>query len=361
VRTALVGCGKVGGIHAAAVHGLPEADFVAVCDSSAERAAAFGSRYGARPYTDVAAMLRDARVEAVLIATPHPLHAAPAVLAAEAGVHALVEKPMAASLRDCDAMIAAARRAGTHLGVISQRRWYEPVLRMREAIDAGKIGRPALGVFLMYSWRSPEYYESDPWRGKWATEGGGVLVNQSAHHLDLLGWFMGPVAEVSGYWANLNHPTVEVDDTAVAVLRFAGGGLGSIISSVSQKPGLYTKLHVHGSNGASVGVETDRGATFIAGMTPIAEPPLNDVWTIVGEEGRLAEFEAEDRGRFSRIDIATHYHALQIRDFLYAVRDSRPPRVTGEDGRAAVELFTAIYRSNEERVPVRLPLAVVGE
>jgi predicted dehydrogenase len=360
VRTALVGCGKVGGIHAAAVSGLPEADFVAVCDTSRERAGAFAARFGARPYTDVATMLREARVQAVLIATPHPLHAAPAILAAEAGVHALVEKPMAASLRDCDAMIEAARRAGTRLGLISQRRWYEPVLRMRAAIDAGKIGRPALGVFLMYSWRSPEYYESDPWRGKWSTEGGGVLVNQSAHHLDLLRWFMGSVVEVSGYWANLNHPTVEVDDTAVAVLRFEHGGLGSIITSVSQKPGLYTKLHVHGTNGASVGVETDRGATFIAGMTPIAEPPLNDVWTIPGEEGRLAEFEAEDRARFGRIDIATHYHALQIRDFLDAVREGRPPLVSGEDGRAAVELFTAIYRSNEERGPVRLPLPSAG-
>jgi predicted dehydrogenase len=356
VRTALVGCGKVGGIHAAAMHGLAEADFVAVCDTSAERAGTFAARFGAAAYTDVAAMVREARAEAVLIATPHPLHAPPAILAAEAGAHVLVEKPMAASLRDCDAMIAAARRAGTHLSVISQRRWYEPVLRMRAAIDAGKIGRPAFGVFLMYSWRSPEYYESDPWRGKWATEGGGVLVNQSAHHLDLLRWFMGPVAEVSGYWANLNHPTVEVDDTAVAVVRFQNGGLGSIITSVSQKPGLYTKLHVHGASGASVGVETDRGATFIAGMTPIAEPPLNDVWTIPGEEDRLAEFEAEDRARFARIDATVHYHALQIRDFLQAVREGRAPAVTGEDGRAAVELFTAIYRSNEERRPIALPL-----
>jgi predicted dehydrogenase len=356
VRTALVGCGKVGQIHAAALAGLAEAELVAVCDAVADRSQAFAARHGGRPFTDVAVMLREARPEAILIGTPHPLHAEPAIRAAEAGVHVLVEKPMAANLPDCDAMLAASRKSGTLLGVISQRRWYEPVQRMRAAIDAGKIGKPALALFLMYSWREPAYYQSDPWRGKWDSEGGGVLVNQSPHQLDLLRWFMGPIAEVSGYWANLNHPGVEVDDTAVAVLRFANGGLGSIVTSVSQKPGLYTKVHVHGSNGASVGVETDRGATFIAGVSKIAEPPLNDVWTIAGEEHLLTKFHEEDRARFVSLDATTHYHRLQIQDFLLAIRAERPPLVTGEDGRASVELFTAIYLSNRERRAISLPL-----
>jgi len=169
---------------------------------------------------------------------------------------------------------------------------------------------------------------------------------------------MGPIAEVSGYWANVNHPGVEVDDTAVAVLRFQDGGIGSIVTSVAQQPGIYTKVHVHGSNGASVGVETDRGATFIAGYSRITEPPLNDLWTIPGEEHLLPRFRAEDRERFERHDATTHYHALQIQDFLQAVRQRRPPLVTGEDGRATVELFTAIYLSNRERRSVGLPLCV---
>jgi predicted dehydrogenase len=358
VRTALVGCGKVGQIHAAALHQLPESDFVAVCDSDPRRAAAFAQRHGPRAYTDAGAMLREAGAEAVLIATPHPLHAADAVRAAEAGAHVLVEKPLAASLADCDAMLAAARRAGVRLGVISQRRFYEPVRRMKEAIAAGKIGTPLLGVFEMFSWRDRAYYESDPWRGKWATEGGGVLVNQSPHQLDLLQWLMGPIDEVSGCWANLNHPSIEVEDTALAMIRFQSGGLGSVVTSVSQKPGLFTRVHVHGSNGASVGVETDRGATFVAGVSQIAEPPLNDVWTVPGEEHLLAEFQAEDRARFARIDATTHYHALQIQDFLRAVREGRPPLVTGEDGRVVVEMFTAIYRSHRERRPIKFPLSV---
>jgi UDP-N-acetyl-2-amino-2-deoxyglucuronate dehydrogenase len=172
----------------------------------------------------------------------------------------------------------------------------------------------------------------------------------------MLLWFLGPAVEVTGFWGNLNHPTVEVDDTAVAAVRFKSGGLASILTSVSQKPGIYTKIHVHGSNGASAGVETDRGSTFIAGVTGIAEPPLTDLWTVPGEGDRLAEFQAADRAAFAGVDGTTHYHALQIRDFVTAIRGGRPPLVTGEDGRAVVELFTAIYQSNREGRVVRLPL-----
>ncbi|MBY0455722.1 MAG: Gfo/Idh/MocA family oxidoreductase, partial [Gemmataceae bacterium] len=237
LRVALVGCGKVAHLHAAALATLPEAAFVAACDVSAERAGAFAAKYHLTPFTDLAALLRDARPDVLLVCTPHPLHAESATRAAEAGVHVLVEKPLAATLADCDLMLAAARKAGTLLGVVSQRRFYPPVQRMKRAIDAGKLGPPALGVFIQYSWRDAAYYQSDPWRGRWDTEGGGVLVNQSPHQLDILLWLMGPVAEASGYWANLNHPSVEVDDTAVASLRFRNGGLGSVVTSLSQKPG----------------------------------------------------------------------------------------------------------------------------
>jgi predicted dehydrogenase len=355
IRTALVGCGKVGHIHATCLQREREAELVAVCDAQADRATAFAAQYGGRPFADFGTLLRETQPQAVLIATPHPLHAIPAIAAAQAGAHVLVEKPLAATLADCDAMIAAARNTGVQLGVISQRRFYAPVQRMKAAIDAGKLGRPALGVFIMYSWRDPAYYRSDPWRGQWATEGGGVLVNQSPHQLDLLQWFMGPIAEISGCWANVNHPAIEVDDTAVAVLRFKNGGLGSIVTSVAQRPGIYTKVHIHGTSGASVGVETDRGATFVAGMSRVEEPALNDIWTIPGEEHLLAQFQAEDRVRFAQIDATTHYHALQIRDFLQAIRAGRAPSVTGEEGRVVVEMFTAIYRSQQERRPITFP------
>ena len=361
LRTALIGCGKVGGIHAEALRSLPRSRLVAVCDPSPERAGAFASKYGGQAFADVFTMLEAAKPQVVCLCTPHPAHAAPAIEALRAGVHVLVEKPLAASLADCDAMLLAARQGNAQLGVISQRRWYEPVSRMKDAIDAGKIGKPALGVFQMYSWRDPSYYRSDPWRGRWETEGGGVLVNQSPHQLDLLRWFLGDVEEISGLWANLNHPEIEVDDSAVAIVRFKSGALGSIITSVSQRPGLFTKVHVHGSNGASIGVETDRGATFIAGVSEIAEPPLNDLWTIPGEEASLEKFRAEDRARFASLDATTHYHALQIDDFLGAVLEGRPPSVTGADGREVVAMFTAIYRSQRLRRPITFPLSAVEE
>ncbi|MGO9256463.1 MAG: Gfo/Idh/MocA family protein [Bryobacteraceae bacterium] len=358
LRTSIVGCGKVGHIHARALGpgGLAESELVAVSDESGERARAFAARYGVRAFEDPGAMLAQAGAEAVCICTPHPAHRQPAVLAARAGVHVLVEKPMAACLADCDAMIAAARAGNVKLAVISQRRFYEPVVRLKAAIDAGKIGTPVLATVLMLSWRDEAYYRSDPWRGRWDTEGGGVLVNQAPHHLDLMRWFMGPIQRISGACANLNHPYIEVEDTALAIVHFRSGALGSILTSLSQRPGIYTKLHVHGSNGASVGVETDTGATFVAGMTGVLDPPLNDLWTIPGEEPLLSGFQADDRSRFGAVDPTFHYHALQIRDFLRAVQEDREPAVTAADGRAVVEMFAAIYRSSHTGLPVDFPV-----
>jgi UDP-N-acetyl-2-amino-2-deoxyglucuronate dehydrogenase len=357
LRTALVGYGKVAHTHAEALSALPESEFVAVCGRKRERAEAFAAKYRIQAYTDLRTMIHDAGVEAIMVCTPHPAHAEPVIVAAEMGVHSLVEKPLASSLQDCDAMIAAALAADVKLGTISQRRFYEPVQRVKAAIETGKVGKPILGTAVLLGWRDEAYYRSDPWRGRWDAEGGGVLVNQAPHQLDLLLWFMGPVDELFGCWDNFNHPYVEVEDTAVAVLRFRNGALGSIVVSNSQKPGIYGKVHVHGSNGASVGVQTDGGAMFIAGMSPVLEPPLNDLWTVPGEEGHLERWQAEDRARFERIDPARHYHLLQIQDFLQAILEGREPAITEQDGRRTVELFTAIYRSQRERRPVRFPLA----
>ncbi|MCZ2098641.1 MAG: Gfo/Idh/MocA family oxidoreductase [Chloroflexota bacterium] len=360
LRTGVIGYGKVAHLHAQALRSLPMSEFVAVCGRSAERAQAFAQQYGAAAFTSVRDMIEQAGVQAVVICTPHPAHAGPAVEAASLGAHVLVEKPLASTLADCDAMIDAAQRAGVKLGVVSQRRFYEPVQRVRAAIDAGKIGRPVLGTVVMYGWRDEAYYRSDPWRGQWSAEGGGVLVNQAPHQLDLLQWLMGPIDEVFGYWDNLNHPTIEVEDTAVAVLRFKGG-VGSIVVSNSQKPGIYGKVHIHGSNGASVGVQTEGGAMFIAGMTSIQEPPYNDLWTVPGEEALLDQWRAADRAAFDVPDPALRYLTLQNQDFLEAILGDRDPAVTGRDGRVTVEIFTAIYRSQRDRAPVKFPVpAEVG-
>ncbi|HSD65410.1 MAG TPA: Gfo/Idh/MocA family oxidoreductase [Vicinamibacteria bacterium] len=355
LKTAVIGYGKVAHIHAEALASVAESEFVAVCGRDAGRARAFGEAHGVRPFTSVEEMV-GAGVQAVVVATPHPAHASVTTAALRAGAHAIVEKPLASSLEDCDAMIGAARAGGRTLATISQRRLYAPSRRVRDAIDAGKLGRPVLGTVTMLGWRSAEYYGSDPWRGSWDGEGGGVLVNQAPHQIDLLQWFLGDVDELYGAWANLNHPTIEVEDTSVAVIRFRSGALGSIVVSNSQSPGIFGKVWVHGTNGATVGVQTDGGSMFIAGMTSVTEPPVNDVWTVPGEEGSLARWQREDAEFFRGIDATKHYHRLQIQDFLRAVLEGREPLVSGVEGRKTVEIFTAIYRAQRDRRPVKFPL-----
>ena len=148
-------------------------------------------------------------------------------------------------------------------------------------------------------------------------EGGGVLVNQAPHQLDILLWYMGEIDEVYGQWKNLNHPYIEVEDTAVAIVKFKNGGIGNIIVSNSEKPGIYGKVHVHGENGASVGVQTDGGAMFIAGMSNILEPPVNDVWSVPGEEEMLAKWVEEDSAHFNSIDPMVYYMERQIEEKRY--------------------------------------------
>jgi predicted dehydrogenase len=335
IRTAIVGCGKVAHLHAAALRSLPECQFTAVCDTDKSRARRFAEQYG------VEARDTPGDVDAVIVCTPHPLHKDPAIAAMNFGAHVLVEKPMTTTVADCDAMIEAAARNGVKLGVVSQRRFFEPVQRMKAAIDAGKIGRPILGTVNMFSWRDEAYYRSDPWRGKWATEGGGVLINQAPHHLDILQWLMGPVEEVTAHCANLNHPYIEVEDTAVAILRFTGGALGSVTVSLSQNPGIYTKIHIHGSNGYSVGAQTDTGATFVAGSTSAVPPPFNDLWTIPGEPLPISA-TSEDP------------HLLQDRDFFQAILNNRDPLVDGQEGRKVVAIIEAIYQSGPTGRPIPL-------
>jgi UDP-N-acetyl-2-amino-2-deoxyglucuronate dehydrogenase len=357
IRTAILGCGKVGHIHARGLASLSESAFTAVWSRTPAKAREFANVYGVKAYEDIGDMVHREGIEMAIVCTPHPFHASAAIAALQAGAHVLVEKPLAASLADCDLMITAARSAGRRLGSISQRRWYAPVRRVKKAIDDGKIGRPVLGTVYMLGWRDRKYYESDAWRGTWKDEGGGVLVNQAPHQIDILQWFMGPIEEMFGYWGNLNHPFIEVEDTSVALIRFKSGALGNIVVSNSQNPALFGKVWVHGENGATLGVQTDGGAMFIAGMSSIVEPPLNDRWTVPGEEGLLAQWQKDDTDEFARVNATEHYHHLQDQDFLQAIRENRDPLVTGEEGRKTVEIFTAIYRSQRDGKPVRFPLA----
>lgn len=356
IKTAIIGCGKVSHLHASALKQAKNAELTAIYSRSIEKAKEFAAKYQIQAFDNIEAMIASTGTESVVVCTPHPFHAEAVIQCASLGVNCLVEKPLASSLQDCDKMIKACNVNNVKLGVVSQRRFYAPVQRVKKAVEEGKIGKPALGTINMLGWRDRKYYESDAWRGKWEMEGGGVLVNQAPHQLDIFQWLMGPIDEVYGIWENLNHPYIEVEDTALAIVKFKSGAVGNIIVSNSQRPGIYGKVQVHGSNGASVGVQTDGGAMFIAGMSSIAEPPVNDLWTVPGEETLLPIWVKEDSDFFNSINATEYYMKLQNEDFADAVINNRKPMVSGEEGRVTVELFTAIYRSQRDNKPVKFPL-----
>ncbi|MFA5853188.1 MAG: Gfo/Idh/MocA family oxidoreductase [Spirochaetales bacterium] len=347
IRFGLYGYGKVAQLHAKALAASANATLVSVCGRDPNKAKTFANSWGLEARASAEEMADLDHVQAVIVTTPHPMHFEHALECIHAGLHVLVEKPMALRVADSDAMISEANAHNVLLGVISQRRWYPSTMRIKRAIEAGALGVPLLGQVTILGWRDEAYYNSDPWRGTWRNEGGGVIVNQAPHQFDLLSWFMGSVSGISGSWINANHPYIEVDDSAVATVHFKNGGLGSIFVSNSQKPGIYAKVYVHGSSGASAGVQTDGGAMFIAGRSGIAEPPFNDLWTIPGEEKLLAAWKKEDEEFFSRIDATWYFFALQIDDFARSIAIGGKPMVTGEDGREAVKIIEGIYRSAE--------------
>jgi UDP-N-acetyl-2-amino-2-deoxyglucuronate dehydrogenase len=195
LKSAIIGCGKMAQVHAQALKNIEETELVAVQSRNTEKASATADRFGVKAYSDIAEMIKRERVQVVVICTPHPAHRAAAIVAMENGAHVLSEKPLAVSLDDCDAMMETAATYNKQLGMISQRRFYPSCRRIKQAIDAGKLGTPMLGSVIMYGWRDENYYNSDPWRGSWKQEGGGVLVNQAPHQLDLLLWYMGSEME----------------------------------------------------------------------------------------------------------------------------------------------------------------------
>ena len=356
IKTAVIGCGKVGHFHARAFQACPESELVACLGRDMKKTEEFAAIYGIRAFTDLETMVRETGVQAVSICTPHPNHADIAVRCCELGLHIAIEKPLAASPEDCDAIIEAAKKNNVVGTTICQRRFYKPAQRVKKAIDDGKLGKPILGTVNMLGWRDMNYYHSDPWRGTWKGEGGGVLINQAPHQIDLLLWYMGEVEALYGMWDTLNHPELEVEDTAACVIRFKNGAIGNIVVSNSQNPALFGNVRVHGSNGASVGVQTDGGAMFIAGVSGIAEPPVNDIWTVEGEADQLEAYKAADREFFTSVNSTDYFHTEQLSDFLKAIQNGTSPLITLEAGRQTVELITGIYRSMRDGKPIRFPL-----
>ena len=345
VRVGIIGCGKIAETHAKALNDSELADFVACCDMEEARVNALADQYNVPlRFTDVHEMLRSGEVEAVHICAPHPAHATLVVAAAEAGVHMICEKPITISLAEADRMIEAADKAGVKFAVIFQRRFWPAAQRIRAAIDDGRLGIPTLGECTVRIWRPRSYFESDPWRGTWATEGGGVLMNQAVHAIDQFQWFMGRAVEVVGRYATLRHVEyIDVEDTAVATVVFDSGGLGVIQASSTFETNLGFRVAVHGDSGAAISVWEN----------PEGRQGVNDIWNIPGEEHLREGWERDELGGPG----FPGFHLLQIDDFLQSIIDDRPPAVTGRDARNSLEIILAIYESSRTGLPIKLPMA----
>jgi predicted dehydrogenase len=344
LRTGIVGCGSIAAAHATALAEIPESDFSASCDVDQTRAQALAEKHGVpHVFTDFRELFASGTVDAVCVCTPHPSHAAIVLAAADAGVHVLVEKPIAAELAEADVMVEAAERAGITFGGIFQRRFWPAAQRLRQAIDEGVFGRLTMAECQIRLWRPREYFARDAWRGKWATEGGGALMNQGIHIIDLMQWFMGPAVEIYAKYGTLQHADfIDVEDTVVATIVFANGALGTIQAATTIFPELGFRVAVHGDSHAYASIwERPEGTEGVF-----------DIWGVDGQAEHI-DMLVPDRPTTPGFP---DFHWLQIQEFLQAILAGREPAVTGAEARKALEIILAIYESSRTGRPVTLPL-----
>lgn len=329
----IVGAGSVSSLHATAISNCPNARLVAVADVSEERARRIAG--DATVYTDYRALLERNDVDVVCICVPSGMHMPVCIDAAQAGKHVLVEKPLEITVERADAIIQACDAAKVKLGVIFQLRFMPDVRAVKEIVESGTLGKLTLGNAYVKWHRSQEYYDSSDWRGTWTMDGGGALMNQAIHHVDLLQWMMGPVASIFGYTANLVHKRIEVEDTAVACLQFVNGALGTIEACTSAQKGVPARLEIRGEKGA-VALEDGRIVWWDVDETPQPEEKCAHLGS----------------GASDPTAITSIGHQAQIEDMVQAIREDRPPVVDGHEARKAIEIVTAIYRSAETGLPI---------
>jgi predicted dehydrogenase len=334
---AIVGCGLIARFHARALAEVADARLAALVSRSEANARALATEAGVDCpcYADLHAALARPDVHAVIVTTPSGAHLEPAVAAAAAGKHVVVEKPLEITTQRCDRIIDACDRHRVRLCTIFPSRFGDANVALKSAVDAGRFGRLTLGETACKWWRSQEYYDKGGWKGTRALDGGGALMNQSIHNVDLLQWLMGPVTHVTGFTATLAHARIEVEDTAVACLRFASGALGVIQATTSVHPGFPKTVAVHGDRG-SVVVEQDDVLRW--DFTPETEEDR-------AVRARFARKVGASGGASDAAAISHEGHRRQLADFVRAVRAGAPPAVDGREGRKAVAIIEAVYRA----------------
>lgn len=343
----IIGCGMISNFHAKAIGDVRGAKLVACYDSFPAAADRLAKSTGCTAYHDLNAMLADPRVTVVTIGTPSGAHLEPALAAARAGKHVIIEKPLEITLKRCDQIINACDKAGVKLSAIFPSRFHASSVEMKRAVEEERFGRLTLGDSYVKWFRPQSYYDSGAWRGTWELDGGGALMNQAIHSVDLLTWLMGPVEEITAYTGTLAHERIAVEDCAVATLRFKNGALGVIEASTAAYPGYLKRIELHGSAGSAVMEEED----LI--KWDFAKKGRRDAAILK----RMQESHSTGGGASDPSAIGYHGHALQFKDVCDAIDKNRAPAIDGREGRRSVEIILAIYKAAETGKPVKLPLA----
>ena len=329
----IVGAGNIADFHAKAVRSLANACLIGICGTNPEKVNGLAAKYNCKVYGSTTEMLRDPGIDIITIATPSGAHMEPAIEAAENGKHVICEKPLEVGLERIDNMIEAHNKRGTRLGGIFNFRFNEVVRLLKRSVDAGRFGTITNASVYVPWWRSDEYYNSS-WRGTWLLDGGGALMNQSIHMVDMLQYVAGPVSSLKAYMATLAHPYIEVEDTATAVLRFRNGALGIIYGSTASYPGQFRRIEITGTGG-----------------TAIIEENRIKVWQFVQQQDEDKEIlqkfsEIEGGGRVSDpMAIPFEPHAKNIEAFIQSVETGLPFEIDGYEARKSVEIILGIYKS----------------
>ncbi|HOJ10782.1 MAG TPA: Gfo/Idh/MocA family oxidoreductase [Clostridiales bacterium] len=337
LKFGIIGCGLISNWHADAILKINGAELSGATDVSEKSRQAFASKYNIKAFDSIEELLAS-DVDVVSVCTPSGLHAPLAIKVANAGKHIIVEKPMAITLEQADQMIEACEKNNVKAAIISQMRFTPAVRKLKEAIDTGVLGRIVSGDMYMKFYRSQEYYDKGGWRGTWKMDGGGALMNQGIHGVDLLRYVMGPVKSIHALTRTLARK-IEVEDTAAAVMEYANGALGVIQATTSIYPGLPRRMEISGDKG-----------------TVILEESSIVKWCVEGQEvpediniGSPQDSSASDPAAFG-----VEGHVMQISDMVDAINNNRRPLVDQYEGRKPVELILAIYESSKTGKTIEL-------
>jgi UDP-N-acetyl-2-amino-2-deoxyglucuronate dehydrogenase len=337
----IVGTGVIAAFHAEAIRSIPGARLVACQDIAADRAAEFGSTWECASFNSMDEFLAHPDLTAVIVCTPSGLHLEPGLAALNAGRHLVVEKPLEVTAERCDQLIERARERDQVLAGIFMARFSDGSALLKQAIEAGRFGRITMASASVKWYRSQEYYDSAGWRGTMRIDGGGTLMNQSIHAVDLLQWLAGEVVEVSAYTDTLAHERIEVEDVAAAAVKFRNGAVGCIMGTTASWPGWSKRIEISGTRGSVV-----------------MEDEIIRSWQFEEEAHGDADIQAaaasgpeSAKGAADPTAIGFEGHRRQLADFVEAIEEDRPPLVDGTEARKAVAIIEAIYRSARSHNP----------